>query len=89
MRRMLDPKEAGGSLPSTITFDEEGNRTIGKNLTISGDIKKPEFTSTFTNGKNFSPSLGGRIGPSTTSPVFKPNNLIWDCETYISSGEVI
>ena len=51
MRRMLDPKEAGGSLPSTIQFDENGNRTVGKNLTVSGDIKKPEFTSTFTKGK--------------------------------------
>lgn len=52
MRRMLDPKEVGGgSLPSTITFDEEGNRTVGKNLTVSGDIKKPEFALTFTGGK--------------------------------------
>ena len=51
MRRMLDPKEAGGSLPSTITFDQEGNRTLSKNLTVSGDIKKPEFASTFTEGK--------------------------------------
>lgn len=42
---------ATGSLPSTITFDEEGNRTVGKNLTVSGDIKKPEFASTFTGGK--------------------------------------
>ena len=51
MRRMLDPKEAGGGLPSTVEFDAEGNRTVSKNLTISGDIKKPEFASTFTNGK--------------------------------------
>ena len=27
------------------------------------------------------PSLGGRITPSTTSPVFRPNSLICDCET--------
>lgn len=51
MRRMLDPKEAGGSLPSTIKFDKEGNRTTEKNLTIDGDIKKPELASTFTGGK--------------------------------------
>ena len=38
MRRMLDPKEAGGKLPSTIKFDEEGNRTAEKNLTVGGDI---------------------------------------------------
>lgn len=29
---------ATGSLPSTITFDEEGNRTVGKNLNVDGDI---------------------------------------------------
>ena len=50
---------------------------------------RPFIMFTFTNGKNFSPSLGGRIGPSTTSPVFSPNNLICDCETYISSGDDI
>ena len=38
MRRMLDPKEAGGSLPSTIKFDAEGNRTAEKTLTVGGDI---------------------------------------------------
>ena len=29
---------AGGSLPSTIQFDENGNRTAEKNLTVGGDI---------------------------------------------------
>ena len=29
---------AGGSLPSTIKFDENGNRTAEKNLTVGGDI---------------------------------------------------
>ena len=39
MRRMLDPKEAGGGgLPSTVKFDQEGNRTTEKNLTVGGDI---------------------------------------------------
>lgn len=38
MRRMLDPKEAGGSLPSSITFDKDENRTVGKNLKVDGDI---------------------------------------------------
>ena len=42
---------------------------------------RPFIFSTFTNGKYFSPSLGGRIEPSTTSPVFKPNSFICDCET--------
>ena len=39
MRRMLDPKEAGGSLPSTIEFDKEGNRTAKKNLKIDGKLQ--------------------------------------------------
>ena len=32
-------------------------------------------------------SFGGRIGPSTTSPVLSPKSLICDCDTYISSGD--
>ena len=51
MRRMLDPKEAGGSLPSTITFDQEGNRTVGKNLEVDGAIKVPSLNTTFTKGE--------------------------------------
>ena len=31
------------SLPSTITFDEEGNRTAEKNLTVGGDIYSSEL----------------------------------------------
>lgn len=39
MRRMLDPKEVGGgSLPSTIEFDSEGNRTAKKNLEVDGKL---------------------------------------------------
>jgi hypothetical protein len=34
------------------------------------------YFKTFTNGKNFSPSLGGRTTPLTVSPVLSPNNLI-------------
>lgn len=45
MRRMLDPKEVGGgSLPSTIKFDEEGNRTVEKNLGVDGDISSKKLT---------------------------------------------
>ena len=44
MRRMLDPKEAGGaSLPSTITFDQEGNRTVGKELRVDGKLKSKQI----------------------------------------------
>ena len=39
MRRMLDPKEAGGSLPSTITFDKDGNRKVSKDLGVDGTLK--------------------------------------------------
>ena len=42
---------------------------------------RPLIFDTFTNGKYFSPSLGGRMMPSTTSPVLRPNNLICDCDT--------
>ena len=42
---------------------------------------RPSILDTFTNGKYFSPSLGGRMIPSTTSPVFRPNNLICDWDT--------
>ena len=41
-----------------------------------GPRARPLIFETFTNGKYFSPSLGGRITPSTTSPVFRPNSLI-------------
>ena len=49
MRRMLDPKEVGGggSLPSTIKFDAEGNRTTEKNLTVGGDIYSKELTTNY------------------------------------------
>ena len=45
MRRMLDPKEisggGGGSLPSTIKFDEAGNREVEKNLKVDGKWLSP------------------------------------------------
>ena len=51
MRRMLDPKEAGGSLPSTVEFDSEGNRKLSKNLEVDGAIKLPSLNTTFTKGE--------------------------------------
>ena len=41
MRRMLDPKEAGGGLPSTIEFDKDGNREVKKNLKVDGQWLSP------------------------------------------------
>ena len=43
MRRMLDPKEAGGGLPSTIQFDAEGNRTVSKDLKVDGNIENSKL----------------------------------------------
>ena len=43
MRRMLDPTKVGGSLPSTITFEKEGNRTVGKDLKVDGNIENSKL----------------------------------------------
>ena len=59
MRRMLDPKEAGGSLPSTITFDEEGNRTVGKNLGVDGKLKLKSLVSESNPDGDITKELGG------------------------------
>ena len=62
MRRMLDPKEAGGSLPSTITFDEEGNRTIGKNLGVDGKLTLKSLVSASNPDGDITKELGGGGG---------------------------
>ena len=59
MRRMLDPKEAGGSLPSTITFDQEGNRTAEKNLTVDGKLKLKSLVSASNPDGDITKELGG------------------------------
>ena len=59
MRRMLDPKEAGGSLPSTITFDENGNRTVGKNLEVDGKLKLKSLVSASNPDGDITKALGG------------------------------
>ena len=63
MRRMLDPKEAGGSLPSTITFDQDGNRTAEKNLTVGGDIYSSELQ-TYYDKTGKLPVIYGWTNPS-------------------------
>ena len=63
MRRMLDPKEAGGSLPSTIKFDAEGNRTTEKNLTVGGDISSSALT-TYYDQTGKLPVIYGWASPS-------------------------
>ena len=64
MRRMLDPKEAGGSLPSTITFDQEGNRTVGKNLEVDGKLKLKSLVSASNPDGDITKELGGGGGPT-------------------------
>lgn len=49
MRRMLDPKEAGGSLPSTVEFDSEGNRKLSKNLKVDGKLQLSDLVNKYNN----------------------------------------
>ena len=58
MRRMLDPKEAGGSLPSTVEFDQEGNRTVGKNLEVDGKLKLKSLVSASNPDGDITKELG-------------------------------
>ena len=60
MRRMLDPKEAG--LPSTITFDQEGNRTAGKDLGVDGKLKLKSLVSASNPDGDITKELGGGGG---------------------------
>ena len=48
MRRMLDKNEV---LPSTITFDQEGNRTVGKDLKVDGKWISPYAYNKWNNDK--------------------------------------
>ena len=64
MRRMLDPKEAGGSLPSTITFDQEGNRKVGKDLGVDGKLKLKSLVSATNPDGDITKELGGGGGGS-------------------------
>ena len=60
MRRMLDPKEAG--LPSTVQFDAEGNRTVGKNLGVDGKLKLKSLVSESNPDGDITKALGGGGG---------------------------
>ena len=65
MRRMLDPKEAGGSLPSTVKFDQEGNRTVGKDLKVDGKLKLKSLVSASNPDGDITKELGGGGGGGT------------------------
>ena len=62
MRRMLDPKEVGGSLPSTITFDQEGNRTASKDVQVDGKLKLKSLVSASNPDGDITKELGGGGG---------------------------
>ena len=65
MRRMLDPKEVGGGLPSTITFDQEGNRTSSKDVKVDGKLKLKSLVSASNPDGDITKELGG--GGSTAT----------------------
>ena len=58
MRRMLDPKEAGG-LPSTIEFDKDGNRKVKKNLEADGKLTLKSLVSASNPDGDITKELGG------------------------------
>ena len=70
MRRMLDPKEAGGSLPSTITFDEAGNRTAGKDLGVDGKLKLKSLVSESNPDGDITKELGGGGGGGGAAKIY-------------------
>ena len=80
MRRMLDPKEAGGSLPSTITFDEEGNRTVGKNLGVDGKLKLKSLVSASNPDGDITKELGGG---GTTNKLYQHSIHLYDTDKSI------
>ena len=55
MRRMLDPEEV---LPSTVKFDAEGNRTVGKNLGVDGKLTLKSLVSDTNPDGDITKSLG-------------------------------
>ena len=64
MRRMLDPKEAGG-IPSTIEFDKGGNRKVSKDLGVGGKLKLSSLVSSTNPDGDITKELGGGGGGST------------------------
>ena len=66
MRRMLDSKEV---LPSTIKFDENGNRTASKDLTVNGNLT----VNSFKNSQNIDGNLDNRYSQFNES-VYVPGS---------------
>ena len=80
MRRMLDPKEAGGSLPSTIQFDSEGNRKVGKNLGVDGKLTLKSLVSASNPDGDITKELGGG---GTTNTIYRHPIHLYDNKTSI------
>ena len=57
---------ATGSLPSTITFDQEGNRKVGKDLKVDGKLKLQSLVSASNPDGDITKELGGGGGGSIT-----------------------
>lgn len=66
---------------SNFSSGNNGTRCSKGTRSRTNSVVRPLIESTLQRGKNFSPSFGGRMLPSTTSPVFKPFCLICDCDT--------
>ena len=66
MRRMLNPKEI---LPSTIEFDKDGNRTVGKNLTVNENFS----VNSFKNSQNIDGNPDNRYS-QFNEPVYVPGS---------------
>ena len=80
MRRMLDPKEAGGSLPSTVKFDAEGNRTVSKNLGVDGKLKLKSLVSASNPDGDITKELGGGGGGG--------GNTLYEYHLYFASNNL-
>ena len=50
---------ATGSLPSTVKFDQEGNRTVGKDLGVDGKLKLKSLVSASNPDGDITKELGG------------------------------
>ena len=74
MRRMLDPKEAGG-LPSTIEFDKDGNRKVTKDLGVDGKLKLKSLVSASNPDGDITKELGGGGISIMTEICSRQNNI--------------
>ena len=62
---------ATGSLPSTVKFDSEGNRTVGKNLGVDGKLKLKSLVSASNPDGDITKELGGGGGGGSTAKLYQ------------------